>query len=133
MSVDKKALISLLIRLSKSDQHVHAHEANFVKDVGARMGLELADILAIENDPDAYPLSPPQSEHERVSILYHILFMMKMDGVVSAEEEKLTHQIGLKLGFRPEMVQAMIQLIKENVKTDVPPDQMLAILKRYLN
>lgn len=133
MSVDKKALISLLIRLSKSDKQVHTHEASFVKDVGARMGLEVADIVAIENDPHAYPLAPPKSEHERVSILYHLLFMMKMDGEVSAEEEKLTHQIGLKLGFRPEMVQAMIQLIKDNIKTDVPPDEMLAILKRYLN
>lgn len=133
MSVDKKALISLLIRLSKSDKQVHAHEASFVRDVGARMGLEVEDIVEIENEPNAYPLDPPKSEQERVSILYHLLFMMKMDGEVSVQEEKLTHQIGLKLGFRPEMVQAMIQLIKDNIQTDVPPDQMISILKRYLN
>jgi len=133
MSVDKKALISLLIRLSKSDKQVHTHEASFVRDVGARMGLEISDIIEIENEPNAYPLEPPKSEQERVSILYHLLFMMKMDGEVSVQEEKLTHQIGLKLGFRPEMVQAMIQLIKDNIETDVPPDQMISILKRYLN
>lgn len=123
----------MLIRLSKSDQRVHSNEARFVMDVGRQMGLSREAILEIEDNPAAYPLETPQSEQQRVQILYHLLFMMKMDGDVSQQEEELIHEVGLKLGFRPEMVMAMIQLIKDHINQDVPPDQMLNILKRYLN
>ncbi|MEM6800673.1 MAG: hypothetical protein AAF696_04670 [Bacteroidota bacterium] len=133
MSIEKKSLVSLLIRLSKSDDQIHVNEARFIMDVGSQLGLGTDEITEIENNLDAYPLDPPKSEQERVRILYHLLFMMKMDGEISEEESLLIHQIGLKLGFRPEMVNAMIQLIKEHIHTDVPPDQMLSILRRYLN
>ncbi len=133
MSIDKRSLVSLLIRLSKSDERIHTNEARFIMDIGTQLGLDTSEITEIENNPQDYPLRPPKSEQDRVKILYHLLFMMKMDGEVSDDESKLINQIGLKLGFRPEMVNAMIKLIHEHIKTDVPPEKMLEILKRYLN
>jgi len=51
----------------------------------------------------------------------------------NAQEEDMCYRLGLRLGFRAEMVKNLIGVMKTYLKSNLPPDSMLNEIKPYLN
>ena len=128
-----KAVLAILITMSQVDQQVDQIEKQFILDVSRQLGLSLDEVETIREQPETFILRPPKSEQDRMTILYYLLFTMRVDGQIKPKEEELCHKVGFRLGFNNLMIDDLIQVMKDHPKGEVPPEKMLNEIKKYLN
>jgi len=129
----KQAIIALLLRMAGVDQHLDQSEENYIQEIARQMDLEPDEVDRIRKAPENYPFHVPKDEHERMTILYYIIFLMRADGKILTSEEEMCYKIGLKLGFNHNMVMDLIAVLKLFINKDVPPAIMLEHVRKYLN
>lgn len=128
-----KTLIALLMKLAASDNQVAQNESQFIRAVAKQVNLSVEDWEILTQNYDSFPIDIPKIEKDRAVILYHALFLMKIDGEIAKEEEELCHKIGLRLGFRPELVNELISIIKSHLNRSIPVNLMINAIKKYQN
>ncbi len=129
----KRYIISLLVKQAGAEGSISAVEEQFLNDAAKSLGLGPDEIQAIKADPGAFEIAPPPDERTRMTILYYLLFMMRADGEIKPEEEKLCFEVGFRLGFRMEMVTNLIGVMRQYLREQLPPDAMLERIKPYLS
>ena len=129
----KRSILATLMKLSTVDQKITDQEFLFIKDISKRIGIQESELEGIIQEYDELSLQIPKDEEDRMSILYYLLFLMKIDGDANLEEQKLIKQIGFKLGFRTQMLENMIDIIKKYEKNPVPQNSLLDSIKKFLN
>ena len=126
-------IIQLLYEMALADDRLDQRETRFIFDIGKRLDLDTATIEGIIGSKDKYPLEPPKTDEGRMSVLYYLLFQMKIDGTVSEEEKDLVRKVGLRLGFRGELTDELIDIIQDHVAKEIPVEIMLDAIRKYLN
>lgn len=116
-----------------ADGHRDKAEYIYILKVAFDMGMTAEDIAAISANDLLEPAKFPESERDRMIILYYLLFMMKTDGAVSPEEENIVKELGYHLGFRIEMVSDLIHVIKTYEQSASPSDDLMDKIRPYLN
>lgn len=129
----KESYIAVLLMLAEADDLDHIYEEQFINHVAERLGLNEKDVRQIDQHPENLTFDFPKDEQGRMNLLYHLLFLMKIDGSVAPSEIKLCHEIGLRLGFNYQMVNELIQVMSEHLGKTIPQDVLLNIIKKYLN
>ena len=129
----KQSHLRILMDLTEIDGKFHLNESLFIKNVAQKLGLTEEETNFVKENPGEINYHIPGDERERMMILYHLLFLMKMDSRVSEEEILLCRKVGLKFGFNPVLVTELIELIKENVGKAIPDGEMLERVKKYMN
>ena len=128
-----RATIAMLMKMVTVDNRIDPIEKRFLGDIARQLGLQQVDIDTISENPDQFALKPPSSEEERMRILYYLLFMMRVDGKIPPEEEKLCYKAALRLGFNEQLTRDMITIMKTYLDDEIPPDAMINVVKKYLN
>ena len=129
----KKYIISLLVQHAMADNEFSFMEGQFLEYAGLQLQLSEEEIKEVQKNPSLYEIAPPPDEQKRVTILYYALFMMRADGKIKPEEEDTCYKLGLRLGFRSEMLDNLIQLMKEYLLKELPPTAMVDEIRPYLN
>lgn len=129
----RQTVIALLLEMAVSDQSLDAREEKFVRDVATHLRLTPSDIQEVKDKPVDFRFSPPPQEHERMNILYYILFAMAVDGEITSEEESFCYKIGLRLGFNDRMTADLIAVMKRYLNKEMPQDALLLEVKKYMN
>lgn len=125
-------IIRLLRDMCITDEKVDPSEIQFILEVGTMHGLLPEEIQALIQSPDQSFILPEQ-EQERMTMLYYLIFLMKSDQQIEEKEEQLIKHFGFKLGFREGLILDFIGLAKKYRSADIPPQEMLANIKKYLN
>jgi len=128
-----RATIAMLIKMVTIDNKIDPIEKKFLGDIANQLGLLQEDIATIIENPEEFALKPPAAEEDRMRILYYLLFMMRVDGEIPPEEEKLCYKAGLRLGFNEQLTGDMIRIMKTHLDEDIPPEAMINVVKKYLN
>ena len=92
----RKSIIALLFKLAKSDDSVSNIEKLYLRDIANSIGVDSFSIDEVLKNPEAYPLKSPLDERERMTILYYLLFMMRVDGRIEKGEEKLIYEASFR-------------------------------------
>ena len=129
----RSAVIYMLMKLMAADGHRDRAEYIYILKVAHEMGMTHEDIVSLSADNLIGHNELPESERERMIILYYLLFMMKTDGTVTPEEEIMVKELGLILGFRIEMVSNLIQVIKSYDQTASPAEELIDKIRPFLN
>lgn len=129
----KKTHLLMLLMLAEADDHDHDLELIFISKVASRLGLSDEEVTRIDKNPQTVTFIIPKREHERMEILYDLLFLMKFDQHVDDEEIDLLHRLAFRMGFRPTMTQEMIEVMKQHVGKLVPKESLLSIIRKYMN
>ena len=129
----KQTHILTLLMLAEADDRDHVNEIRFINNVAGRIGLSESDVQEIDKHPERLTFSLPESEEDRMTVLYDLLFLMKIDGDVAEEEKELVRELGVRLGFRISMVEEFIQTIAKYVGQQVPSNALLDIIRKYMN
>ena len=129
----KRFIISLLVKQGEADGAFTNIEKRYLAYAAQSLKMSDAEVAAIRLSPDEYTIAPPPDEDKRMTILYYLLFMMRVDQKINLEEEVLCYRVGFQMGFREEMVKNLIQLMKQYILEDIPPDGMLERIKPFLN
>jgi len=129
----KQTHILTLLMLAEADNKDHENEIRFINNVAGRIGLSESDVIEIDKHPEHLTFSLPDTEADRMTVLYDLLFLMKIDGDVAEEEKDLVRELGVRLGFRIGMVEEFIQTIAEHANRPVPANALLDIIRKYMN
>lgn len=125
-------IIRVLRSLSIADDALTHSELDLIRKVGNYYGLT-SDEVDDELIRFAPVIAVPTNENERIKILYYMLYLIKADFVVDQEEVEIVHHFGLKLGFRENMLNKLIEIAKENIGKGLPIEKMLDTIRQYLN
>lgn len=128
-----KNLVALLFKLSHEDSGTGNIERNYIIYVAGELGIDLHQVEEIEKDYLNYEMEVPENEMQRMTILYYLLFLIKIDSQVSEKEIKLVKEFGFKLGFRSRLVDELTALMKEYEGERVPQEAMLEKIRKYHN
>jgi hypothetical protein len=128
-----KAILAMLVNMITVDRNLETIEGRFMLDVARQLNIPEEEIQQVLGDPTQYILSPPKNEKDRMTILYYLLFAMRVDGKIRPEEEALCFKAGLRLGFPHQMVADLIRVMKNHLHEEIPEDAMLNVIKKYLN
>jgi len=128
-----RSIMALLIEMARADNTLNLAEGHYITMVSQQLGIGPEELALIQNKPEQFPFVIPESEQERMTILYYVLFTMRSDGEIKKEEESICHKVGLKLGFNPALTQDLIRVMKTYAKQEIPPDAMIDQIKKYLN
>ena len=129
----RSAVIYMLLRLMAADGHRDRNEFIYILSVAHEIGMTPEDIASLTPADIIADWKLPGDERDRMIILYYLLFMMKTDGHVTAEEEKIVKELGYQLGFRIEMVSDLIQVIKSYDSSASPSEDLVERIRTYLN
>lgn len=129
----KGYLVSLLVRQAMIDGKIGIGERSYLVHALKTIKIDAKDIQLIVQSPMNYSIDPPVEENKRMTILYHLLFMMKANWSLDFKKEELCYNVGFELGFRHEMIRDLISVIQEFKKTEIPAMAMLDRIKPYLN
>ena len=128
----KENILSIMITMSKVDGVIHDNEMMYILQLGFSMGLSEDEIRSVAKS-ESPSMFVPASEADRMTILYYLVFLIKVDGIISEEEKDMMHHFGLKLGFNHLMVANIILVIQANIGKKLPPDAILKEVRKYLN
>ncbi|NNE27724.1 MAG: TerB family tellurite resistance protein [Saprospiraceae bacterium] len=126
-------LISILVHLSYSDRHFDTSELSYILSVGRHLGVKDHIVESIIKDPFVKDIQLPEAEEDRMTILYYMLFLMKIDRQINDGERELIHHYGFKLGFSRAQINDFLDLMEHYKDGRVPTDEMISIIKRYKN
>lgn len=130
----KKAIIALLIKMATVDQDLRKTEKNFILNIAEQIDLVPGEVIDIIESPERYAtLQAPASEQERMTILYYLLFLMRIDGEIHEKEEELCFKAGLRLGFNEQLTGDLIGVMKKHLTGPIPPETMLKEIRKYMN
>lgn len=121
-----------LIVLSLSDNTPSREEFEIITKVGARIGLEEADLKRILERPESIDFIAPQNDDERIEQLYEMVAVMMVDGKIDSREVDYCKSIAIKLGFMPEVIDDMVaelmDLIVEGIAVEIVKSKIKAML-----
>lgn len=126
-------VIKTLLELSRSDGILDKTEIMYIISVGNKIGLSSSEMEDVLRSNTEGGFATPDSEKDRMSFLYYMLFLMKIDGNINERERKLIHKVGFKLGFNELLLTDLINIIEDHLHEKVPPEALLSVVKKYLN
>ena len=129
----KLSLIRTLVRLSMVDGEVQGSELLFILDVGTSYGITEKVVRNLIYEDKTTSIKVPQTEVERMTVLYYLLFLMKIDGKILPQEENLLYHFGFKLGFNESLVRELLIVVKQHLGKKIPPEELIEKIKKYLN
>src|SRR6056300_1465868 len=94
-----KSIMALILEISISDHDLSEEEKQYIYYAAGQYNLSPNDLQDVLLNPKSFHLQPPASEKERMEILYHLMFIMRADGMVLKDEETLVQKAGFYLGF----------------------------------
>ena len=131
--MSSEELLSTLVKLSRVDDFFDQFELSFLIKVGQQLKIDNDRVEQLIKQPLTGELTIPTSERDRMSILYHMLFLMKIDTVISEEEIEMIYHYGFKLGFPQPMLHEFISTVESHKFKPIPNEVMLEIIKKYQN
>ena len=128
----KENILSILIQMSTVDGDISNNEMAYILQLGFSLGLDEESIRSVSKERDVHPFIPT-AEQDRMTILYYLIFLIRVDGQITKEEKEMMHHFGLKLGFSPLMVENIVRVAEANLGRKLPADAILNEIKKHLN
>lgn len=128
-----RVLLKLLIHISKADSQIHEGEFAYLVYTCKNLNLDPQLIREYAGIDENINEILPQSEQDRMNVLYHLLFTMNSDNNVDITEEVKVYQLAFKLGFSEDMTRDFIQLMKQHKIEEMPMNSMLDIIRKHNN
>jgi len=129
----KMCQLKMLVDLADADSKFHINEGKFLKHIAKQLGLNDDDFQEVVTFPKKYPYQKPKDDAERMSQLYYLLFLMKVDGDIAPKEVEFIRSISLFLGVNLRLTDELIQLMYQYLGKELPPDAIKETIKKLLN
>lgn len=132
---NKRQYLRLLIEMARADKEYKPNEDMLLKEIAERMHIDVEEVeeLKKEDETKSLKVNLPKSEPERMTLFYQLLFMMRIDGNITAGEKRLCKRMGFRLGINPLLVDELIDIMVKHLHDRIPENEMLQSIKKYLN
>ena len=124
--------ISLLVHLSKADNHVAKAESDMIHHIGKAGGLTSEQVENIIDNPLKLPELRHLPSDERFNYLINTIQLMKIDRKVYQSEIVFCEKVAMRLGFKPAVVAHLSQYIYSDPNTTSDPKLLREIAEQNL-
>jgi hypothetical protein len=121
-TVDKQ--LSLLVHLSKVDNHIAEREAKMIHYLGELKGFSFDEIERLIDKPGDMPDIANFDPDEKFDCLFNVVQLMKIDGKVYQSEIDFCERVAIKLGYKPGVI--------ANLSAYIYSDPTIVTKKSYL-
>ena len=118
-SKEKLSHLKNLVAVAAADGKLAENEMAALATVMARDGLTPADLERCIKNPQGISFIPPQTNAQRVIYLKDMVLLMMCDGNIDEREFALCKATAIALGFKHEIIDAMILDIIADLKKDL--------------
>ncbi len=130
---EKRTIIAKLYRFSNAVRPMKPKEVAYISHVAGTFGFDESELQEIREADENEHLIMPKGERERMSIMYYLMFLARVDGVINENEESALISEGMNMGLSPILVYDLINVLRKNKRGSIPPKEMLFQIKKYLN
>lgn len=130
-SRDKKKRLSHirnLLALACADGSIEKSELDLIFRIGARAGLTPNELQRIMERPDSVKFYPPESDREQIEQLYDMVLIMMVNGELHKNEIAFCKLTALRLGFKPAIIDRMIEITIDLIAKGIAAEIALAKL-----
>ena len=97
------------------------------------MGLSLDEIKQVKADLNNFNLHLPDSLNDRMSMFCYLLFIIRVDGMISTREKELMKNIGFRLCLNIDLLNEMFDILEKYNNKKLPDNIIAEKLRKYLN
>ncbi|MFY0650647.1 MAG: TerB family tellurite resistance protein [Cyclobacteriaceae bacterium] len=101
---DIKRQLSLLVHLSKVDNHIADPETKMIHYIGEKNGFSFQEIEELIDDPGEMPDIRDFDPEDKFDCLFNVVQLMKIDGKVHQSEIDFCERVAMKLGYKPGVI-----------------------------
>jgi len=132
MIFDKKQELNVLINLAASDKSVADRESKLIQVIAKANGISKEEVEAMINNPKPIGNIVSFTADEKFEHLYHLIQLMKMDGLVFRSEIVFCETIAEKLGFKKGVVGEISQHVYSDPTITADRDMVKAKALKFL-
>ena len=118
-SREKLSHLRSLVALAFADGKLEDNEMAALAAVMARDGLTPSDLERCIENPKSIEFIPPQTSEQRIVYLRDMVLLMMCDGDIDEREFALCKATAVALGFKHEIIDAMIMDIVADIKREM--------------
>lgn len=111
----KKSHLKNLYTVAMADGTLRNEEFDFMLNISSNLYLDPSIVQNIINYPDDIIISIPKNNKERLDQIYDCVCMALCDGELNDREISVCKLIAVKLGFRPIVVDRLIEGIIHSI------------------
>ena len=115
-SREKLSHLKNLVMIAFADGKLEDNEVAALTTVMTREGLTPSDLEKCIKNPNSIKFFPPKAPEQRVNYLKDMVLLMMCDGDIDERELTICKVTAIALGFRHEVIDAMITDIIEEIK-----------------
>jgi len=124
----KKSHLKNLYSVAMADGRIVNEEFDFLLNIANKLYLNPSVVQNVVNFPDDISFYIPQHDREKLDQIYNCVCMAVIDGEFNEREISMCKLISVKLGFRPIIVDRIIEHILQSVIKGIASDIALAKL-----
>ena len=118
-SREKLSHLKNLVAVAFADGKLEKNEMAAIATVMARDGLSESDLKRCIENPQGIKFLPPETSGQRVTYLKDMVLLMMCDGDIDDREFALCKVTAIALGFKHEVIDAMILDIINEIKKNM--------------
>lgn len=130
---ERRSLIYLLIEMAEADHVFRIQEEQFIVNVAHQFGLTKLEVDSLRHGARPKELVFPKHEERRIIFIYHVMYLMRVDGEIQEEEKLMMHKLGFRLGMVPTLIDELILLSEKYTDKAVPSNELIDTLRKHLN
>ena len=137
---EKETVVSNMVAVMLSDGKVTPEEMKWFEVACGKLGFTLEETKALYDRAlnnsgslfDFKKFTPAKDVHERVNRLIPVILMMMSDGVIDDRELEFCRLYAAALGFEPDTVSDIIEVVTEGIKQDHDKNTISAEIEEFL-
>lgn len=134
-SRDKRERMSYVLNLwvvAAADGHLEDEERDLIFNIASRHGVTREELIRILQRPESISFTPPATLAGQIELLMDMVMVMMVDGEIDEREYRLCKTMARRLGFRQEVIDAMIVGIVEAIRKEIRREIAIERLMRMI-
>lgn len=134
-SRDKRERMSYVLNLwavAAADGHLEDEERDLIFNIASRHGVTREELIRILQRPESISFTPPATLAGQIELLMDMVMVMMVDGEIDEREYRLCKTMARRLGFRQEVIDAMIVGIVEAIRKEIRREIAIERLMRMM-
>ncbi len=128
---EKRSLISEMIAFAKADKVVKEEEYQFIRLVAEQLHMSKEEVDSLfEAEADHVPVHP---ESQRILQFHRLVLLMNVDQESNQQELQKIKELGLRMGLRHEAIDMVLREMFNYENKVIPPEELVAIFKKFYN
>lgn len=128
----RKSHFKNLLAVAYADGNLENVEFDYIMLLAQKCYTTEDEVRRVIDHPQEIDFVPPKTARERFDQVYDLVTVMLVDGEIHPKEMKLCKTFAIKLGFRPQIVDDLVEGIIQNVIKGIASDIAMKKLEKQI-